>query len=126
MSSAQTNVAKVATRLKTAFPRLVRRVTAVAIDGPIVVSLECAGLHEGMWGDIINPTSRLAKFEEQHDIVAIDGAIVSDSIVLDLPAILSQLCGNSEVDPDETTRMASAYRENFTGGRGCMPASYVS
>jgi hypothetical protein len=96
------------------------------MGGPIVVSLECAGRHEGMWGDIIHPTSRLAKFEEQHDVVTIDGAIVSDSIMLDLPAILSQLCGNSDVDPDETTRVASVYRENLTSGRGALPVRYVS
>jgi hypothetical protein len=125
-SPARSDVAKVATRLRAAFPRLVRRVTAVAMGGPIVVSLECTGLHEGMWGDIIYPTSRLATFEEQHDIVAIDGAIVSDSIMLDLPAILSQLCGNNHVDPDETTRVASACRENFTSGREWLPANYVS
>ena len=126
MCPARSDVAKVATRLKAAFPQLTRRVVAVAMGGPIVVSLECTGRHEGMWGDIIYPTSRLATFEEQHDIVAIDGAIVSDSIMLDLPGIVSQLCGNRDVDPDETTRMASACRENITNGRGWLPASYAS
>jgi hypothetical protein len=126
MSRARSDVARVATRLKVAFPRLVRRVTSVAMDGPIVVSLECEGLHEGMWSDMIYPTSRLVTFQEQHDIVVIDGAIVSDSIMLDLPAIVSQLCGNSDVDPDETTRVASPCRENFTSERGWLPARCVS
>jgi len=105
------DVAEVENRLATAFPQLVRRVTAVAVDGPITVRLECEGLHEGMWGDIISPTRRRVSFAEQHEVVAVDGRVISDRIALDLPAILTQLCGEGRVDPDETARMGRARRE---------------
>ncbi len=121
MSSAQCDVAEVATRLTTAFPRMVRRVTAVAVGAQILVSLECEGLHEGMWGDIIYPTCRRVTFEEQHAIVAVDGGIVSDSITLDLPAIVAQLCGNGRVDPDDTAPMGRVRRELLERTRGCPP-----
>ena len=98
-------------RLATAFPQLVRRVTAVVMDGLITVRLVCEGVHEGMWGAIICATGRRVTFEEQHEIVAVDGRIVSDHIALDLPAIVLQLCGNRGVDPDETARMGKARRE---------------
>jgi hypothetical protein len=110
-SSAQGDVAEVANRLATAFPQLVRRVTAVAVDGPITVRLECVGLHEGMWGDTICPTKRRVAFEEQHEIIAVEGRVVSDQIMLDVGGILLQLCGSSRIDPDETVRMGKARRE---------------
>jgi hypothetical protein len=116
--SAQSDVVEVATRLTTAFPQLVRRVTAVAVNTPILVSLECEGMHEGMWGDIIHPTRRRVVFEEQHEIVAVDGRIVSDRITLDLPAILSQLCGDGLIDPDETARMGRVRRELHERAKG--------
>ena len=106
-SSAEGDVAEVAIRLATAFPQLVRRITTIAVDGPIKVGLECEGVHEGMWGDIICPTMRRVTFEEQHQIVAIDGHVVWHRMVLDLWAIELQLCGNDCVDPDETVRMRS-------------------
>src|ERR1019366_4298530 len=70
-------VAETAARLSTAFPQLVRRVVAVAMGGPITVRLECEGRHDGMWGAIIQPTRRRVSFEEQHEIVALDGRMVS-------------------------------------------------
>jgi SnoaL-like polyketide cyclase len=111
ISAPEGDVAEAATRLSIAFPRLVRRVSAVTMGEPIMVLLECEGLHEGMWGDIIRPTRRRVTFEEQHEIVAVDGRIVSDRITLDLPGILLQLCGNDGIDPDETARMGKARRE---------------
>lgn len=38
----------------------------------------------------------------QHEIVAIDGHILSDRITLDLEGILMQLRGSGGIDPDET------------------------
>ena len=116
--SAQSDVAEITTRLATAFPQRVRRVTAIALSAPIVVSLECEGLHEGMWGDIISPTGRRVSFEEEHEIVAVDGRIVSDRVTLDLPVIVAQLCGDGSVDPDETARMGRARREFHERTRG--------
>jgi SnoaL-like polyketide cyclase len=107
--AAPSDVAGVATLLSTAFPRLARRVTSVALGGPIIVRLECEGLHEGMWGNVLCPTRRRVTFEEQHEIV--DGRFVSDRITLDLPGILRQLCDDGGVDPDETARMGRARRE---------------
>jgi predicted ester cyclase len=100
-----------AARVSIAFPRLVRRVTVVALGEPIAVRLECEGLHEGMWGGIICPTRRRVTFEEHHEIVAKDGRIVSDRMTLDLHAMLTQLCGWCGADSDETVRMVRAYRE---------------
>ena len=100
-----------AASLSIAFPRLVRRVTAVVLGGPIAVRLECDGLHEGMWRGIICPTRRRATFEEQHEIVAKHGRIVSDRITLDLHAMLTQLCGRCGADSEETVRMVRADRE---------------
>jgi hypothetical protein len=105
------NVAVAAAHLSTAFPRLVRRVTGVVVDGPITVLLECEGLHEGMWGGIICPTRRRVAFEEHHAIVAVDGRIVSDRVTLDLSGIVQQLCGDDRIDPDETARMGKQRRE---------------
>ena len=98
------DVAETATRLAIAFPRLIRRVIAVAIEEPFTVRLECEGLHEGMWGDIIYPTMRLVSFEERHQIVAFDGIIVSDRITIDVAAILTRLSGGGAVEPDKTAR----------------------
>lgn len=123
MSSAQSDVAEVAKRLTMAFPQLVRRVKAVAVSAPILVLLECEGLHEGMWGDIIYPTRRRVSFEEQHEIVAVDWGIVSDRITLDLPAILAQLCDDSGIDPDETARMGRIRRELHERTRGAARQS---
>jgi SnoaL-like polyketide cyclase len=95
-------VAETAARLSTAFPQLVRRVVAVAMGGPITVRLECEGRHDGMWGAIIQPTRRRVSFEEQHEIVALDGRMVSDRITLDVEHILNQLSGSGRIDPDET------------------------
>ena len=106
-SSAARDIAEVATRLATAFPRLARRVTDVSVDGPITVHVACVGVHEGMWG-IICPTKMRVMFEEQHQIVAVDGRVLSDQIVVDLSAIELQLCGNFAVDPDETVRLGKA------------------
>ncbi len=100
-----------AKRVSTAFPRLLRRVTVVALGEPIAVRLECEGLHEGMWGGIICPTRRRVTFEEHHEIVAKDGRIVSDRMTLDLHAMLTQLCGCYGADSDETVRMVRAHRE---------------
>ena len=108
---APSDVAVAAARLSTAFPHLVRRVTAVVVDGPITVRLDCEGLHEGMWGGIICPTRRRVAFEEQHEMVAVDGRIVSDRVMLDLPGIMQQLCGDDRIDPDETARMGKHRRE---------------
>jgi len=116
-SSAHGDVAEVANRLATAFPQLVRRVTSVAVDGPITVRLECVGLHEGMWGDTICPTKRRVAFEEQHEIIAVDGRVVSDQIMLDVRGILLQLCGGSRIDPDETVRMGKARDRHATDGK---------
>lgn len=100
-----------AASLSIAFPRLVRRVTAVVSGQPIAVRLECEGLHEGMWRGIICPTRRQVTFEEQHEIVAEDGRIVSDRITLDLQAMLTQLCGRCGAESDETVRRVRADRE---------------
>jgi predicted ester cyclase len=100
-----------AERLSIAFPRLVRRVTAVVVGEPITVRLECEGLHEGMWGGIICPTRRRVTFEEQHEIVAKDGRIVSDRMTLDLQAMLTQLCGPCGADSEETARVVGARGE---------------
>jgi hypothetical protein len=97
-------VAEAAARLSTAFPQLVRRVVAVAMGGPITVRIECEGRHDGMWGTIIQPTRRRVSFEEQHEIVALDGRMVSDRITLDVEHILNQLSGGGRIDPDETAR----------------------
>jgi predicted ester cyclase len=113
--SADGGVAGVATRLATAFPQLVRRVTAIALDRPITVYLECEGVHEGMWGDIICPTGRRVTFKEQHRIVAIGGRVVWHRIALDLWAIELQLCGNDNVDPDDTVRMGRVRGEARRG-----------
>ena len=104
------DIAELATRLATAFPLLVRRVTDVAVDEPIRVRVACVGVHEGMWG-VICPTKTRVVFDEQHRIVVVDGRVVSDQIVLDVSAIERQLCGNMGVDPDETVRMGKARRE---------------
>jgi predicted ester cyclase len=109
-SSAAGDIAEVATRLATAFPRLVRRVTDVAEGGPITVRVACVGVHEGMWG-IVCPTRTRVMFEELHQIVVVDGRVVSDQVVMDLSAIELQLCGKLGVDPDETVRMGKARRE---------------
>jgi predicted ester cyclase len=102
------DIKKAAIRLATAFPQLVRRVTVVATsawsDPPIAVRVACEGVHEGMWGDIICPTRRRVAFEEQHQIVVTDGQVVLARIVLDVPAIVVQLCGRSAIDPDDTVR----------------------
>ena len=111
LSSAEGDVAAVATCLATAFSQLVRRITAIVMDGSITIRVACEGVHDGMWGDIIRPTRRRVTFEEQHEIVAVDGRVVSDQIALDLPAIVSQLRNNRGVDPDETARMGRARRE---------------
>jgi hypothetical protein len=111
MPSAPLDVAETATRLSTAFPRLLRRVTDVTASGSFVVRLECEGWHEGMWGDIIYPTWRRISFEERHEIVARDGRLVSDRITLDVPSILAQLCSTDGIDPDETARLGRARRE---------------
>ena len=100
-----------ASRLSIAFPRLTRRVTVVFVNESITVRLRCEGVHEGMWGDIIPPTRRRIAFAEQHEIVAVDGCVVSDRIALDLEAILMQLCGDGRIDPDETARLGTARRE---------------
>jgi hypothetical protein len=123
MSSVPGDVAEVATRLTKAFPEMVRRVTAVALSAPILVLLECEGLHEGMWGDIIYPTRRRVSFKEQHEIMVIDGSVVSDRITLDVQAILAQLCGDSGFDPEETARMASVRRELDERARGARQSS---
>ncbi len=120
---AQSDVAEIATRLATAFPQRLRRVTAIVVSAPIVVSLECEGLHEGIWGDIIHPTRRRVSFEEQHEIVAVDGRIVSDAITLDLAAIMAQLCGDGGIDPDETARMGRVRRELHARTRGAARQS---
>jgi predicted ester cyclase len=109
-SSAAGDIAELATRLATAFPRLVRRVTDVAVDGRITVRVACVGVHEGMWGAIC-PTKTRVMFDVQHEIVVVDGRVVSDQIVLDVAAIELQLCGNVGADPDETVRMGKARRE---------------
>ncbi len=109
MSSTPSDVAGAARLLSTAFPRLARRVTAVALGGPIIVRLECEGLHEGKWGDVLGPTRRRVTFDERHEIV--DGRVASDRITLDLPGILRQLCDEGGIDPDETARMGRARRE---------------
>ena len=111
-NSSAGDIAELATRLATAFPRLVRRVTDVALDGPITVCVACVGVHEGMWG-VICPTMARVVFDEQHKIVVVDGRVVSDQIVLDVSAIELQLCGNFGVDPDETVRMGKARREGY-------------
>ena len=80
----ESDVAETATRLSIAFPRLARRVIAVAMDGLFTVRLECEGLHEGMWGDFIGPTMRRISFEEQHEMVALDRRIVSDRVTVDI------------------------------------------
>jgi hypothetical protein len=105
------DITDIATRLAVAFPRLLRRVTAVAIDGPIVVQIECEGVHEGMWGDVVSPTWRRVAFEEKHEIVARGGRILSDQITIDVHNIMNQLCDNDGIDPDETTRLGRAARE---------------
>jgi hypothetical protein len=115
--AARIHVAETATRLATAFPRMVRRVVAVAIDGWITVRLECEGLHEGMWGDIIYPTWRRVSFQEQHEIVALDGRLVSDRITLDIPGILKQLCSSDRIDPDETVPVGRARRDAYERAR---------
>jgi hypothetical protein len=97
--------------LSIAFPRLVRRVTVVVVGEPIAVRLECEGLHEGMWRGIICPTRRRVTFEEQHEIVVKDGRVVSDRMTLDLQAMLTQLCGRSSADSDETVRMVRSDRD---------------
>ena len=109
-SSAAGDIAEVATRLATAFPRLVRRVVEVAVGGPITVRVACVGVHEGMWG-VVSPTKTRVMFEEQHQIMVVDGHVVSDQVVLDLSAIELQLRGNVGVNPDETVRMGKARRE---------------
>ena len=48
---------------------------------------------------------------EQHEIVAIDGHILSDRITLDLEGILMQLRGSGGIDPDETARLGTARRD---------------
>jgi hypothetical protein len=104
------DITETATRLSIAFPRLLRRVMDVTGSGSFVVRLECEGWHEGMWGDIIYPTWRRISFEERHEIVALDGRLVSDRITLDVPGILAQLCNSDGIDPDETVRMGRARR----------------
>jgi hypothetical protein len=111
LAATEGETADVNARLATAFPRMVRRVMAVEVNGLITVRLACEGLHEGMWGDIICPTGRRITFEEQHEIVAVGGRVVTDRIALDVPAIVLQLCADRPVDPDETSRMGKAYRE---------------
>lgn len=101
----------VAARLAIAFSQLVRRITAIAMDRSITIQVACEGVHDGMWGGVVGPTRRRVTFEEQHEIVAVNGRIVSDRIALDLPAIVSQLSGHCDVDPDETARMGKARRE---------------
>jgi hypothetical protein len=112
LAMAEGEAAEIGARLATAFPHLVRRVTAVVVDGSITVHLACEAVHEGMWGNIICPTRRRVTFEEQHEILAIDGRVVSDRIALDLPSIVLQLCAEDGVDPDETARMGRAHRES--------------
>jgi SnoaL-like polyketide cyclase len=112
---AESDIAETAARLTTAFPRLVRRVTAVATSARFTVRLECEGVHEGMWG-VIYPTLRRVAFDEAHEIVALGGRIVSDRITIDVPSILGQLCG-SDIDPDETARMGRARRLHERGER---------
>jgi predicted ester cyclase len=119
-SSAGGDIAEVATRLATAFPRLVRRVTDIAMDEPIVVRVACEGVHEGMWGSVC-PTKTKVVFEEQHQIVVGDGRVVSDQVVLDVSAIELQLCGNVGVDPDETVRMGKARREWYKRAKRMSP-----
>jgi hypothetical protein len=111
MPSAPMDITETATRLTMAFPRLLRRVMEVTGSGSFVVRLECQGWHEGMWGDIIYPTWRRISFEESHEIVALDGRLVSDRITLDVPGILAQLCSGDSIDPDETARMGRARRD---------------
>jgi hypothetical protein len=119
VSSAPSEVGETARRLCVAFPRLLRRVTDVVLGGPIRVRLECQGLHEGMWGEMIHPTWRRVSFEEMHEIVALGGRIFSDRITLDVPRILAQLCSNDSIDPDETARLGwvrrDAHRRAKTG-----------
>ena len=105
------DITEIATRLAIAFPRLLRRVTSVTASIPTVVRIECEGVHEGMWGDVIYPTWRRVVFEEKHEIVARGGRILCDEITIDVPSIMNQLCDNDGVDPDETTRLGRAGRE---------------
>jgi hypothetical protein len=108
---APSSLAVAAARLSTAFPRLLRRVTGVVVGRTVTVRLECEGLHEGMWGEIICPTRRRVTFDEQHEMVAVDGRVVADRVTLDLPGIVQQLCGDERIDPDETARMGKVRRE---------------
>jgi hypothetical protein len=105
------DVTETAMRLSIAFPRLLRRVATVVMDRQITVRLECEGVHEGMWGDIIYPTWRRVSFQEQHEIVTLDGHLVSERITLDVPGILKQLCSSERIDPDETVRLGRARRD---------------
>jgi SnoaL-like polyketide cyclase len=98
-------------RLSVAFPRLIRTVVAVVVGESIRVRVQCDGVHEGMWGEIIRPTKRRVTFAEQHEIVATDERIVSHWTTLDLEAILTQLCGSGAIDPDETARLGRPRRE---------------
>lgn len=107
MPSAPIDVTEIAARLSKAFPRLLRQVMDVTASGPFVVRLECQGWHEGMWG-VIYPTWRRISFEESHEIVALDGRVVSDRVTLDVRGILAQLCSSDSLDPDETARMGRA------------------
>lgn len=122
LAAAEGEAAEVSARLAIAFPQMLRRVTAVAFDGLITIHLACEGVHEGMWGKIIRPTGRRVTFEEHHEILAVDGRVVTDRIALDLPAIVLQLCADRRFDPDETARMGRVNRElrervrTLTGG----------
>jgi SnoaL-like polyketide cyclase len=117
LASPRGDAAEIANHLATAFPQLVRRVVAVIVDGTITVRLACEGVHEGVWGYTVPPTHRRVTFEEEHEIVTLDGRIVSDQIALDLSSILRQLRGHSSVDPDETARMGKANRESHERAR---------
>ena len=76
------------TRLRAAFPRLARRVTAIEdARGAIEIRVACEGDHDGDFYGFLRPSGRRVRFAERHVIAG------EHRIAIDLRAIVRQMRG---------------------------------
>jgi hypothetical protein len=77
-------------RLRAAFPRLARRVTAIEGVAPVEIRISCEGDHDGEFYGFLRASGRTVRFVERH-LVIMQRGTVAHRVAIDLRAIVRQL-----------------------------------